>query len=223
MGQHVADADPDRRLSALDLITSDLDQAQKKRRQHYLPALGIAALVVVATMAIMGTRPDLLDQAPAQLALLAGLWVLCLIVFPAIGVGLLFVSRPIRIGLAALAIAGSFAAITGWPLGGHEFAATEAGGINPLLTPCFGVGFGAGVLVLGVGLLSGAFSQRRRFTAVYWIASGLALMSLNVSTWHCPATGLGHVLPNHLGAAAVLLGLAVVAGIVSRRRAPARP
>lgn len=221
----MAHADTKPRISALELITSDLDDAQKTRRRHFMPALVIAGIMVVVTIVLMGVRPDLLELPPAQLALLAVLWVLCLGVFPAIGVGVLFLSTRARFGLAALAIAGTFSAITGWPFAAHrhvEHAGMEGTTMDALLSPCFGVALGAGVLVLAVGMLSGAFSQRRRFTAVYWVASGLALMSLNVATWHCPASGLDHVLPNHLGAALALMALAVVVGFTTRRRDTSR-
>ena len=74
-----------------------------------------------------------------------------------------------------------------------------------------------GVLLLGVGFISGAFVQRKRFGAVFWVASGVALVALNIVTWHCPGTGIFHVLPNHMGAAVGLLVLATAAGLVARR------
>ena len=55
-------------------------------------------------------------------------------------------------------------------------------------------------------------------SSVFWIAAGLTLAALNVVTWHCPESGLMHVLPSHVGGAAMLLGVAMVAGIAIHRR-----
>jgi hypothetical protein len=76
-----------------------------------------------------------------------------------------------------------------------------------------------GVLLLGLGFISGAFVQRRRASSVFWVAAGLSLAALNVATWHCPITGLLHVVPGHLGGAALLLVLAAVVGMWAHRRA----
>jgi hypothetical protein len=209
-------SEPEPPLDALALISSDLDAGRRRRRAHFLPALLIAAVVVIAAMAVIGVRPDLLEQPPAQLALLAGLWVLCLVVFPAIGVGLLFVSRPTRIALVVLATVGTLFAVTQWPLGASpslgQHVHEEVG-----IDGCFGVTAVSGIAVLAVGFVSGAFVQRRGLSAVFWVASGVAMVALNIVTWHCPGTGLFHVLPNHMGAALGLLAAAVVIGLVARR------
>lgn len=199
---------------ALSAICADLERCQKAKRTHFLPALTLAAITVVGALVTMSVRPDLWQQPPAQLALQGLLWILCLVVMPAIGVGLLFPGRGARVLLALVAVATAVAATTGWPLaphpGGH-------GGVDRCLTMVVG----AGVLLLGIGFLSGAFIQRRRVTAVFWVAAGLSLAALNLVTWHCPQSGLMHVLPSHLGGAALLLSIAVVVGIVSHRRARA--
>jgi hypothetical protein len=214
----MAGTDEERRISALELISSDLEDARRVRRRHFMPALAIAVVMVAATIGVMGMRPDLFSLPLCQLALLVGLWVLCLVVFPAIGVGLLFVSRGARLGLALLAVLGTFSAVTGWPFVDHvHTAGTTMDGMHGMHA-CFGVALSAGILVLAVGLLSGAFSQRRRAGAVYWVASGMALMALNVATWHCPGSTMAHIVPNHVGAAAALMLLAVVAGLITRHR-----
>lgn len=177
--------------------------------------MGLSLVAIIAPLIIFGVRPDLLHQPPAQLAVQALLWVLCLVVFPAIGVGLLFVGRAARYALAATAIGLSIVAATGWPFA--EAATTahvHAGGFPRCLPVTLAVG---GLLVV-IGVLSGAFVQRRRVTAVFWLAAGMALVALNVVTWHCPQSGTLHVVPSHLGGAVMLLALAAVVGVWARRR-----
>lgn len=178
----------------------------------------MSAVVIGGSLAIVGARPDLLRQPPSQLAVLVGLWVLCLLVFPAIGVGLLFVSRGVRLALAVAAIAGTLAVTTGWPLQTPTLDphVHDSGG----MLGCFSLTLGAGLLLLAIGFVSGAFVQRRAVTSVFWVAAGLSLMALNLVTWHCPSSGLVHVLPHHLGGAIVLLVLAVAVGIAARARTP---
>ncbi|MEM7151572.1 MAG: hypothetical protein AAF799_01975 [Myxococcota bacterium] len=193
-------------------ILQDLKQGQKVRRAHFLPAVGLVAIVVVGVLVSMKTRPDLLELPPAQLALQGCLWILCLLVMPAVGVGLLFPSRTARFALAGTAILLAAAAATGWP-----FAHVHHGGEGGV-DRCLSLVMGTGVMLVLIGFLSGAFVQRRGVSGVFWVASGLALVALNVVTWHCPSSGLMHILPSHLGGAALLLGLAVVVGILSRRK-----
>ena len=192
-------------------IVADLECSKRAKRAHFLPALTLAAITIAGTLVTMSVRPDLWQQPPAQLAMQAVLWVLCLIVMPAIGVGLLFPGRRTRVLLALVAVATAIAATTGWPLvphaGGH-------GGMDRCLT----IVVGTGALLLGIGFLSGAFVQRRRMTGVFWVAAGLSLAALNIVTWHCPQSGIMHVLPSHLGGAALLLAVAVIVGFLSHRR-----
>lgn len=199
-------------VDAASLIAADLDRTQARRRRHFAPALVLVAVVVGGSFVALETRPDLLEQPPAQLALQVALWGLCLFIFPAIGVGLMFPRRSTRIGLATLAVLASVAATTGWP-----FAGAELGDHAHAYGGCLALTVGTGILLLGIGFLSGAFVQRRRFGSIFWIAAGLALMALNVVTWHCPVSGLLHVASGHLGGAALLLGLAVLVGIGARR------
>jgi len=199
--------------NALEAITAELDGAQRNKRAHFRPALVMSLVVVVAPLVVLGVRPDLLDLPPAQLAVQVLLWVLCLLVFPALGVGVLFVGRTMRYVLAVSAVALSVVAATGWPFAGghaHDHGTASLG--------CFSVTLVTGITMLGIGVLSGAFVQRRRMAAVFWIAAGLSLVALNVVTWHCPASGMLHIVPSHMGGAAVLLGLAAVVGWIVRRR-----
>jgi hypothetical protein len=204
--------DPDRKV--VEAIEANLSSALRRRRSHFLPAT-LLATAAVAGVLIAGTlRPDLLEQAPSQLTVQALLWVLCLLVLPAIGVGVLFVGRTARIALIVAAIVATAAATTGWPLtrSWHAGHAEPIGG-------CLALVGAVGVLLLGLGFISGAFVQRRRASSVFWVAAGLSLAALNVATWHCPITGLLHVVPGHLGGAALLLVLAAVVGMWAHRRA----
>ena len=198
---------------AYEAILSDLNKTQTSRRKHFLPALSVVAIVVIGFFVVMHTRPDLLEQPIGMLLLQCALWVLCLLVMPAIGVGLLFPSRRARLAIALAAVVCAVAATTGWPFTPHVPHGGEGG-----FDRCLTVVLGTGVLLLGVGFLSGAFIQRRRMTSVFWVAAGLTLAALNVVTWHCPESGLMHVLPSHVGGAAMLLGIAVIAGIAIHRR-----
>lgn len=200
-------------LDALELIQADLRTAQRRRRTHFVPAVVLTGIVVAGSFVVMGARPDLLDQAPAQLALQLALWALCLFAFPAIGVGLWFPGRAVRFALTLSAVVLTLAVTTGWPLAGASLSDHGAGAGS-----CMTLTLGTGVALLGIGFLSGAFVQRHRVSAVFWVGAGLSLMALNVITWHCPNSGLLHVLPAHLGGAAILLGVAVVVGIFARSR-----
>lgn len=197
--------------NAFEAITKDLRAGQRIRRAHFLPALLLASVIVIGVLVSMKVRPDLLEQPPAQLALQAALWVMCLLVLPAVGVGLLFPGRVTRVLLAVGAILLAAAASTGWPFTGLDHGG-EAGADG-----CMMLVMGTGVMLVLIGFSSGAFVQRRGVAGVFWVAAGLTLVALNVVTWHCPASGLMHVLPSHLGGAALLMGVAVVVGVLSRR------
>lgn len=205
------------RPDACELITADLERQCRARRTHFLPALLLALVVGVGTLVAVGTRPDLLEQGPIQLAALAGLWVLCLVIFPAIGVGLLFVGRTTRLALVAAGVLATVMLTSGWPDGTASMHVHGGSGLG-----CLPLTLGTGVLLLGIGFLSGAFVQRRAVASIFWVAAGLSLMALNVVTWHCPRTGLPHVLPHHLGGALALLVVAVIVGVLARRHGRAR-
>lgn len=204
-------------LDAHALISGDLARQRRAKRRHFLPALLLVVLVVGASLAISGVRGDLLHQPPWQLGLQISLWILCLLIFPAIGLGLLFPGRAARVLLAVAGVVATIAAALG------QDARLFDAGVRHHLSGDHGLGcglvlIGAGVIIFGIGLVSGAFVQRRRPAAVYWITAGVALAALNTVTWHCPATGLSHILPGHLGAAAVLLLLASVIAVVAHLR-----
>lgn len=196
---------------AFDAIVEDLTRKQKHKRAHFLPALMLTAIIVVGALVTMSVRPDLMRQPPAQLAMQMLLWVICLVVMPAIGVGLLFPGRRVRVLLAFAAVAAAVAASTGWPMAPHP---EGPGGVDR----CIAVVLGTGALLLGIGFLSGAFVQRRRMASVFWVAAGLTLAALNLVTWHCPQSGLMHVLPSHVGGASLLLLVALGVGMLAHRR-----
>ena len=198
---------------ALEAIRAELGQLQQERRAHFRPALLLSLVAVVAPLVVMGVRPDLLGLPPGRLAVQVVLWVLCLVVFPALGVGILFVGRTMRYVLAGTAIGLSIIAATGWPF--SQAAVHDHGEMS---FGCLSVTVITGVAMLGIGVLSGAFVQRRKMSAVFWIAAGLSLVALNVVTWHCPASGMLHIVPSHLGGALALLGLAALVGWLVRRR-----
>ncbi len=200
-------------LDALELIQADLRTAQRRKRTHFVPAVVLIGIVVIGSFVIAGTRPDPLDQPPAQLALQLALWALCLFAFPAIGVGLWFPGRGARLGLTLVAVLLTLAVTTGWPLAGTSLLSHGMGASG-----CLTLTLGTGIALLGIGFLSGAFIQRHRVSAVFWVGAGLSLMALNVITWHCPNSGLLHVLPMHLGGAALLLAVAIGVGIFARSR-----
>lgn len=204
-------------IDAAKLIVADLDSQQQKRRRHFLPTLVILTLVIGGAMVLIGLRPDLLAQPWWQLALQCVLWILCLGVFPAIGLGLWFPSRRARIGLAAGAVGLTVFATLGLP-DPAMFEPDNHGGLG-----CSLMIMAYAAVVLVMGLLSGAFVQRRRSAAVYWIAAGVALTGLTAITWQCPVTGASHVLPSHLGVAvALMIGTALIGVLVHRRRAVLR-
>lgn len=201
-------------IDAAQLIVEDLESGQRRRRRHFLPALAIVTLAVGGAMLIMGLRPDLLAQPWWQLLLQCVLWVLCLIVFPAIGLGLMFPTRGARVGLAVGAVGLTMVATLGVPeaqVFGPDDHFHLAGGCGLMITAYASV-------VLLMGLLSGAFVQRRKTTAVYWISAGISLTALTAITWQCPMTGAAHVVPSHLGvAAALMIGTSLIGVFVHRQ------
>jgi hypothetical protein len=198
-------------VDAAELISIDLGVEQSRRRRHFVPALVIAMIAVAGPMLIVGVRPDLLAQPAWQLLIQCLLWLLCLIVFPAIGLGLMFPSRGTRIGLAAGAVGLTLLATLGVPAG--LAAEHDHSGVACSLLVTF-----YALAVLLMGLLSGAFVQRRRASAVYWIAAGISLTALSAITWQCPDTGVAHVLPSHIAVAAALMIATSIVGILVHRR-----
>lgn len=195
----------DRCIDACAAIDADLAAQSRTKRRHFLPALALVVFVASGVFATMGMRPDLLTQPAWRLCIQVAAWAMCLLVFPAIGVGLLFPSRAARIGLAALGTALAVVAATGWPP--LSSAAVEAGG-----RPCWMLVVGSAVMFFAIGILSGAFAQRRATSSVFWVVGGLGLCSLAAITWVCPSASAPHVLGGHLGPAAGFMVIAALIG-----------
>jgi hypothetical protein len=197
------------RLDAEALIVADLDRRQRAKRWHFVPAVLLGLLGIGGMLVISGVRRDLFEQAPWELVTQISLWLVCLVLLPAIGVGLWFPKRATRIALAFGAVLLTVVSTTGF-----EFHAGDGGH----LLGCGGfiLAFGAGLLAVGV--VSGAFIQRRRSSAAYWVAGGVSLTALNTLTWHCPMSGLAHVMPAHVGGAVALMAMASVVGWLAHRR-----
>lgn len=189
------------KIDALSAIVSDLDRIIVERRRHFTPALIFVLGVLAATVAVLGLRHDLWVQPWWQLAAQIGAWAICLVVFPSIGVGLWFPSPRTRI---LLATGGTVLAL----LASFSFANHGPG----IMGPCPEIIGAAGVLLLGVGAISGAFAERQNRAAIYWIAAAIGLASLDLITWICPNTHLAHLIWSHLVPTMVLILIAIGIG-----------
>jgi hypothetical protein len=191
---------------------ADLESCRRRRRRDFIPALIVVAVALAGALLFLGLRPDLLEQPWWQLAVQCVLWALCLVVFPAIGLGVVFPSRATRVGLAVAAVALTLLATLGLPHDAMFEPDTHSGvGCGLLITSYVGA-------VLLLGLLHGAFVQQRKAAATYWIAAGIALTGLTAITWQCPVTGAAHVLPSHLGVAAAMMVAVSLLGVLIRQR-----
>jgi hypothetical protein len=196
------------KLDAFAAITADLERQQRSKRRHFTPALLFAIAIAVVLLAVVGVRADLLDQPPWQLVIQTASWVVCLIVFPALGIGLWFPPRWARVAIAIAGIGLSVLAALGWP--------PQDG--DPGAGPCAVVLVGAGALFLGIGATSGAFAQRRARSSGFWIAAGIGLTALAAITWMCPNACGRHVALMHVAPTAALVVLGVVLGLVLHRK-----
>lgn len=203
------------------LIAGDLAALHRERRRHFGPALVLVLLLIGGFLVLTGVRPDLWAQPAWQLGLQLAVWLLCLVALPAVGLGLWFPARGLRV---ALALAASLAAV-GAALGPgllDMFSGTGPEGQELLparVDACMQATLGSGFALFVVAVLSGAFIQRRGRGGALWLSGGIALVALDAIVWHCPSTDLRHNLHSHLGAALVLLALAAVAGLLVHRRA----
>lgn len=191
-----------------ELILADLDRRQKAKRRHFVPALILMALSAASMLLVAGVRPDLLEQPTWVLAIHAALWATCLVALPAVGVGLWFPSRWQRVGLVLLAVG-----LTGFTTLG---LATDSP-MSFSIDHCGAIVIAYGAMLVALGVVSGAFAQRRRAAASYWIAGGVSLTALQTLTFQCPQTGMAHIMWNHVGGAVVLLALAGAVGVWAHR------
>lgn len=208
-------------LDVRQLIAGDLRAQRRERARHYRLALLLVVMASAGLLMGTGVRPDLLSQPPIQLALQLLTWVLAFVALPAVGLGLWFPGPRIRVALAvtAAAVAALVAAGPGL-MDMSDGTGTSGHGLR--LDFCVQLTLGSGALTVLACAASGAFAQRRRPTAALWLAGAVALIAVDTAAWHCPWTDLGHTLPSHLGAGALLLALAGVVGVWLHRhqRAP---
>jgi hypothetical protein len=193
------------------VISRDLAALRSRRRRHFGPAVVVAMAIVVGALVGFGLRPDLFEQPSWQLALQAVVWIVCLVLFPAIGVGLWFPRRATRALVAVGGVVLASIAAVGIPFGSDVTATSDAG-------PCWLVLAGCGLALLGVGAWSGAFAERRARTSTFWISAGLALAALEVVTWTCPSRAATHVIPLHFGPALLVVAAAAAAGALLQAR-----
>jgi hypothetical protein len=192
------------------LICADLERQQRGRRRHFLPALAIAVMSIVTMLTVMGIRPDLIEQPFSMLAPYLLLWATCLIALPAIGVGIWFPPKWARVILVVMAVALTIVTSLGLS------TPTESFSFSVDHCSLFVVMYGA--MLVGLGVISGAFEQRRGSAAIYWIAGGVSLTALQTLTTQCPVSGVSHIATNHLGGAGLLLAMAAAVGYWAHRR-----
>ncbi len=202
-------------LDAQALIRSDLRALRRGRARHFVPALVLCMLVLGGFFVLAGPRPDLWAQPWPQLAAQLLVWLLCLVALPAVGLGLWFPPRPLRVVLATTAVMAAGVAALGPGLWDMFSGSMHQG---PQVDPCVTGTFAAGIGLLAIGVVSGAFVARRRPVGALWVSGGVALMALDAVVWHCPSDDLGHNLFSHVGAAAVLLALASALALWLHRR-----
>ena len=190
-------------------IEADLESLKREKRRHFFPAFVAWIAVAAVVFSLAGIRGSLLLQPWWQVLAQGAVWVMCLGVLPAIGLGVIFPGRVTKtliiVSALGLTILGSF----DWSV--------EPGG-SWIVGPCFALQTVVGVALLAIGGWSGAFVQRARPAAGFWIASGVALAALNTSTWHCADTTFGHVIPNHIGGGLAMLLCAAILGQLLHRQ-----
>lgn len=204
-------------IDARRLIAGDLAAQRRERAQHFRAALLLTALGAAGLLAGTGVRPDLLAQPPAQFGLQLLVWALAFVALPTLGLGLWFPGRAVRVVVAAIA-AGAAALVAAGPALWDRSATTGPPGHGPALDFCTRLTLGSGAVTLLVCAVSGAFVARRRPSGALWLAGAVALVAVDTATWHCNWADLGHTLPSHLGAGAVLLALAGLVGVGLHRR-----
>lgn len=193
-----------------DAIGADLSAGTREKRRHFLPAIVGAISLIFALVAMAGIREDFIEMPMWRQLSLATSWIICGLLFPAVGVGLWFPGRRARIVLAVAGVAVPLAAVVGWPMGTdppHE--ATSCG----MALIALGTG------LVGVGALSGAFAQRRAVVSTTWVAAGLTLAALATTSWICPVDHAGHLAWGHLVPGLIFAALALALGRRLHRRA----
>ncbi len=190
---------------ALDAIGADLRAGTREKRRHFVPAIVGAVSLILAILAMTGIRGDFIEMPMWRQIALAASWVVCGVLFPAVGVGLWFPSPGTRTALAVTGIAIPLTAVLGWPMGSDPPEQALSCGLALVAL---------GTALVGVGALSGAFAQRRSASSTTWVAAGLTLAALATTSWICPVDHGGHLAWGHLLPA---LGFAALALALGRR------
>ena len=185
------------------LIEADLDAAAAHKRRHFLPALIGATSLVGALLAMAGVRDDFAQMPGWRQFALTGSWIVCGLLFPAVGVGLWFPRRSLRVAVVLMGIVLPLSSVLGWPLG-HEAPHAAA--------PCGLALLGLGGGLVGIGAVSGAFAQRRAVGSSAWVAGGLTLTALATTSWVCPVDEGGHLTWGHVVPGLLLAAFAVGLG-----------
>jgi len=189
--------------NVFDAIGADLEAAAKAKRRHFLPATVGAISLILALLGMAGVREDFMELPLWRQFALGGSWVICGLLFPAVGVGLWFPGRLARISLAVAGVLLPLSALVGWPLGHDEPHAAAPCGMALVI-------LGSGLV--GIGALSGAFAQRRSIGSTTWVAAGLTLAALATTGWVCPTDEGAHILWGHLLPAVGFAALALALG-----------
>ncbi len=185
--------------NAFDAIGADLSAAAAEKRRHFVPALLGGACLVAVLLMMAGIREDFAQMPTWRQIALGASWVVCGLLFPAVGIGLWFPGRGSRIALVGAGLAAPLFAVVGWPLSDAPHPAAPCGIALVML--------GAGLV--GIGALSGAFAQRRAASSTAWVAGGLTLAALTTTSWICPVDEVMHVATGHLLPGLVFAGIAV--------------
>jgi hypothetical protein len=172
--------------------------AQRRRRRTRFGLSALLATSGFGGIVAVWARPDLWDQPWPQLAGQIALWVLGLLVLPAIGVGLWFPGRMSSGSVALLTLLAIVLATgSGWPAPALDGEPTRSGS-------CAGIVGLVGAAGIGLALSSGAFIQCRRRASTLWLAAAIGVLALVAPLWVCTGAAQRHVWTDHLGFALVV-------------------
>ena len=186
-----------------DVIGADLSAAVAEKRRHFVPATIGAISLILVLVAMAGTRHDFGEMPLWRQLSFGASWIVCGVLFPAVGVGLWFPRRWTRLALALVGLALPLCAVLGNPAA-HEDP-HPAG-------PCGMALVVLGIGLVGIGALSGAFAQRRASASTIWVAAGLTLAAVTTTGWICPVDEPGHLAWGHVVPALGFIVAAVMLG-----------
>ena len=197
--------------NAFEIIIDDLEADRRARQRYYRPAWILLTLSVIGYFLASGIRPDLLSLPPLQLVSQVLTWALALLVFPAVGVGLRFPSRPTQLSLLGLGVVTTLLGTVGVPSPTDFEPLSASATWTPQVDLCFLAILGFGTAIAAIAWLTGALSQRRRVRASLWIAASTSLLSLNIVNWHCARGDVLHTWGSHIiGASVLILATAIL-------------